>query len=170
MIKFGFVAFILSALLLVASGCPHFARLTQFTWFSTAQTQLQLYGFFTITMFGAIYYILPRAVGIEFAFPKLIRLQHWCAMLGIIIFVVSLAVGGVAQGLKLQDANVAFADSTKTMLPFLRASTMGLLFMLLANLLFALNIFVMILAWKWSVAKSVFTLVISPLTKSEVKA
>ena len=170
MIKFGFVAFILSALLLVASGCPHFARLTQFTWFSTAQTQLQLYGFFTITMFGAIYYILPRAVGIEFAFPKLIRLQHWCAMLGIIIFVVSLAVGGVAQGLKLQDANVAFADSTKTMLPFLRASTMGLLFMLLANLLFALNIFVMILAWKWSVAKSVFTFVISPLTKSEVKA
>ena len=42
--------------------------------------------------------------------------------------------------------------------------------MLLANLLFALNIFAMIVAWKWSVAKAVFAFVISPLKKSEVKA
>jgi hypothetical protein len=55
-------------------------------------------------------------------------------------------------------------------LPFLRASTLGLFFMLLANLLFALNIFAMIVAWKWSVAKAVFAFVISPLEKSEVKA
>jgi cytochrome c oxidase cbb3-type subunit 1 len=170
MIKFGFVSFMLSALLLVATACPHFSRLTQFTWFGAAQTQLQLYGFFAITMFGAIYYILPRTVGIEFAFPKLVRVQHWCAMLGIIIFVVSLAIGGVEQGLKLQDPNVAFADSTKAMLPFLRASTTGLLLIVIANLLFALNIFTMILAWKWSVAKAVFAAVIAPLEKSEVKA
>jgi cytochrome c oxidase cbb3-type subunit 1 len=170
MVKFGFVAFILSSLLVIAEACPQIGRLTQFTWFGAAQTQLQLYGFFAITMFGAIYYILPRAVGIEFRFPKLIRVQHWCAMLGIFIFVVSLVVGGVVQGLKLQDPNIAFADSTKAMLPFLRASTTGLLFMLLANLLFALNIFAMILAWNWLVAKSIFAFVISPLAKSEVKA
>jgi cytochrome c oxidase cbb3-type subunit I len=170
MIKFGFVSFVLSALMLVASACPHFSRLTQFTWFGAAQTQLQLYGFFTITMFGAIYHILPRAVGIGFAFPKLIRVQHWCAMLGLVIFVVALAVGGLEQGVKLNDPNVPFADVTKSVLPFLRASTLGLLFMLLANLLFALNIFAMILAWKWSVARSVFAFVISPLAKSEVKA
>ncbi|MDD5140823.1 MAG: cbb3-type cytochrome c oxidase subunit I [Verrucomicrobiales bacterium] len=170
MIKFSFVAFILSALLLVTSACPHFSRLTQFTWFGAAQTQLQLYGFFAITMFGAIYHILPRAVGIEFAFPKLIRVQHWFAMAGIILFVVSLVIGGVVQGLKLQDPNVAFADSTKAMLPFLRASTMGLLFMLVANLLFTLNVIALIFAWKWSVAKTVFAFLISPLAKTEVKA
>jgi cytochrome c oxidase cbb3-type subunit 1 len=170
MIKFGFVAFVLSALLLVTSACPHFSQLTQFTWFGAAQTQLQLYGFFTITMFGAIYYILPRAVGMEFAFPKLIRVQHWCAMLGIFIFVAPLIVGGMVQGIKLQNSHVAFADSTKAMLPFLHVSTMGLLFLLLANLLFALNIFVMIGAWKWSVGKTVFAFAISPLKKTEVKA
>jgi cytochrome c oxidase cbb3-type subunit 1 len=170
MIKFGFVAFVLSALLLVTSACPHFSQLTQFTLFGAAQTQLQLYGFFTITMFGAIYYILPRAVGMEFAFPKLIRVQHWCAMLGIFIFVAPLIVGGMVQGIKLQNSHVAFADSTKAMLPFLRVSTMGLPFLLLANLLFALNIFVMIGAWKWSVGKTVFAFAISPLKKTEVKA
>jgi cytochrome c oxidase cbb3-type subunit I len=170
MIKFGFVAFVLSALILVTSACPHFSRLTQFTWFGVAQTELQLYGFFAITMFGAIYYILPRAVGIEFAFPKLIRFQHWCAMFGVVLFVVALVLGGLWQGIRLKDPNVAFADSTKAMLPFLQVSTVGLFFMLLANLLFALNIFSMIMAWKWSVAKAVFAFVISPLNKSEVKA
>jgi cytochrome c oxidase cbb3-type subunit 1 len=170
MIKFGFVAFVLSALMLVTSACPHFSRLTQFTWFGAAQTQLQLYGFFAITLFGAIYHILPRAVGIEFAFPKLIRVQHWCAMFGVFIFVVSLVLGGLLQGWKLQDSSVAFAGSTKAALPFLRVSTLGLLFLLLANLLFALNIFVIIASWKLSVAKAVWAFVISPLAKTEVKA
>jgi cytochrome c oxidase cbb3-type subunit I len=170
MIKFGFVSFILSALLLVATACPHFSRLIQFTWFGAAQTQLQLYGFFTITMFGAIYHILPRVVGIEFAFPKLIRIQHWFAMAGLVIFVVSLALGGLEQGMKLNDPNIPFAEVTKTVLPFLRASTMGLLLLMIANLLFALNIFAMIGAWKWSVGKTAFTFMISPLKKSEVKA
>jgi cytochrome c oxidase cbb3-type subunit 1 len=170
MIKFGFVSFVLSGLMLVATACPHFSRLTQFTWFGAAQTQLQLYGFFTITMFGAIYYILPRAVGIEFAFPKLIRVQHWFAILGVVIFVVALAVGGLEQGMKLNDPNVAFADSTKTVLSFLRVSTMGLLLIVIANVIFALNIFAMIMAWKWSLAKTVFAFTISPLKKSEAKA
>jgi hypothetical protein len=76
----------------------------------------------------------------------------------------------VEQGMKLNDPAVAFADSTKAMLMFLRVSTTGLLLILLANLLFALNIFAMILAWKWSLAKTVFAFVISPLNKSEVKA
>jgi cytochrome c oxidase cbb3-type subunit 1 len=170
MIKFGYVAFILSALMLIAEACPQIGRITQFTWFGPAQTQLHLYGFFAITMFGAIYYILPRAVGIEFAFPKLIRVQHWFAMLGMVIVVASLAVGGVEQGMKLNDPAVAFADSTKAMLMFLRVSTTGLLLLVIASLLFALNIFVMILAWKWSVAKAVFAAVTAPLEKSEVKA
>jgi cytochrome c oxidase cbb3-type subunit 1 len=170
MIKFGFVAFVLSTLLSIATSCSHFSQLTQFTWFGAAQTQLQLYGFFTITMFGAVYYILPRAVGMEFAFPKFIRLQHWLAMTGIILFVAALVIGGVAQGIKLQDPHAAFADSTKAALPFLRASTLGLFFMLLANLLFAVNVFAMIGAWQWSVGKTAFTFMISPLKKTGVKA
>lgn len=170
MIKFGFVAFLLSALMLFASACPHFSRVTEFTWFGAAQSQLQLYGFFAVTMFGAIYHILPRAVGIGFAFPKLIRVQHWLAILGVVLFVASLAVGGIEQGLKLQDANVPFADVTKTTLPFLRVSTTGILLMLLANLLFALNIFAMIAAWKWSLVKTIYAAATAPLEKSEVKA
>lgn len=170
MVKFGFVSFVLSALMLVVTAYQPISRLTQFTWFGAAQTQLQLYGFFVITMFGAIYYILPRVVGIQFAFPKLIRLQHWFAMLGLAIFVVALVIGGVKQGLKLHDPNIAFADVTQTVLPFLRASTMGLIFLLLASLLFALNVFGLLLLWHKSVITAVIAAVVAPLKKSEVKA
>ncbi len=169
MIKFGFVSFVLSGLMLFAAACPHFGHLTQFTWFGAAQTQLQLYGFFVITMFGAIYYILPRMMGFDLPFPKLVRVQHWCAMLGVVLFVASLAVGGVEQGLKLNDPNVAFSDVTKSVLMFLRTSTLGLLFLLLANLLFALNLFVMIAKWKLALFKSGFAFVTSPLKELEAK-
>jgi hypothetical protein len=74
------------------------------------------------------------------------------------------------QGLKLNDPNVAFADVTKSVLPFLRASTTGLLLMLAANLLFAANLFALTLKWKIALAKTAFAAVTAPLEKPEVEA
>jgi len=39
-----------------------------------------------------------------------------------------------------------------------------------SNLLFAANLFMMLIAWKWSLARAVYSFAISPLGKSEVKA
>jgi cytochrome c oxidase cbb3-type subunit I len=169
-IKFGTTAFILSGLMLVAAGCPHFGRLTQFTWFGPAQTQLQLFGFFAITMFGAIYHILPRMMAFDLPFPKFVRLQHWFFMAGVAFLVVSLAIGGIEQGLKLSNAGNAFLDVTQATLPFLRASTLGIIFLLLGSLLFAANIFVMTFKWKMALLKLAFAAVIAPLETSEVKS
>ena len=62
-IKFGITAFIFSGLMLIASACPEYSRMLEFTWFGQAQTQLQILGFFAIVFFGAIYEILPRLIG-----------------------------------------------------------------------------------------------------------
>ena len=82
-------------------------------------------------------------------------------MLGIVLLAGSLAIGGIEQGLKNYDL--------ATTLPFLRASTTGLLFLLLGSLLFAANIFVMTLKWKLALIKSVIAAVTAPLEVSEVK-
>ena len=161
-IRFGLGSFLLSALMLIAMACPKINPVTQFTWFGPAQTQLQLYGFFAMTMFGAIYDLLPRVVGFEWPFPKLARLQFWLSMFGVLLLVIPLAVGGVVQGVKLHHG-VAFLDATQAMLPFLRASTTGLLFMVLGNLLFALNIFGLTAVWKLALVKQVIGLVKAPL-------
>jgi cytochrome c oxidase cbb3-type subunit 1 len=143
---------------------------TEFTWFGPAQTQLQLYGFFAMTMFGAIYYLLPRAVGFGWPFPKLARLQFWLSMFGVLLFIVPLAIGGVVQGMKLNNPGIAFLEATRATLFFFRFSTTGLLLILLGNLLFALNIFAMTFVWEKSLVKKAFAVVTAPLEKrSEVK-
>ncbi|HVU08925.1 MAG TPA: cbb3-type cytochrome c oxidase subunit I [Verrucomicrobiae bacterium] len=161
-VKFGTVAFLLSALMLVSLGCLHFSRVVEFTWFTSAQTQLQIFGFFVIVVCGAIYELLPRVMGFELPFPKFVRFQHWLFMLGVALLVLPLAIGGVEQGLK--DYNF------ETMLPFLRVSTTGILLLLLGSLLFAANIFVMTFKWKLTLLKSLLAAVKAPLETAEVKS
>jgi cytochrome c oxidase cbb3-type subunit 1 len=162
--------FIVSALMLVASGCPHFSSLTQFTWFVPAQAQLQIFGFFAMILFGAIYHLLPRIMGFEFPFPKFVRAHFWISIFGILFFIVPLAVGGIEQGLKLNHPEISIAGVTAATLPFLRASTTGQLLLLLGSLLFAANIFVMTFKWKMALLKTAFAAVIAPLETSEVKS
>ena len=169
-VKFGTAAFVLSGLMLIAEACPQISRVTDFTWFGPAQVQLQILGFFTIVMCGAIYELLPRVMGFGLPFPKFVRLQHWLFMLGIVLWAGSLAVGGVEQGMKLGNPQIAFADSTSVALIFLRAGTTGLLFLLLGSLLFAANIFVMTLKWKLALLKSAIAAVKAPLVTGEVKS
>jgi cytochrome c oxidase cbb3-type subunit 1 len=169
-IRFGLGSFLLSSLIFLAMACPRISQVTEFTWFGPAQTQLQLYGFFAMTMFGAIYYLLPLVVGFELPFPKLARLQFWISMFGVLLFIVPLAVGGMEQGMKLNNPNITFMDATKAMLPFLRTSTIGLLLILLGNSLFALNIFAMTFIWEKSVVKKAYAIVTAPLKNQEVQA
>ncbi len=166
----GLDCFCLAGLMLMAMGCPKISPVTQFTWFGPAETQLRLYGFFAMTMFGAAYYLLPRVVGIEFPFSKLMRVHYWISLAGIALFVVPLAIGGIVQGLKLQDPNVAFADSTKAMLPFLRVSTTGLLLILLGNLLFFVNVIGLTFLWKITLLKKFLAFVKSPLEPGSADA
>jgi cytochrome c oxidase cbb3-type subunit 1 len=169
-VKFGTAAFILSGLMLIASSCPQFSRIVEFTWFVQAQAQLQILGFFAIVMCGAIYELLPRVMGFALPFPKFVRLQHWLFMLGVILWAGSLAVGGAEQGMKLNNSQAAFADSTNVALIFLRAGTTGLLLILLGSLLFAANIFAMTFKWKLALLKSVIAFIKSPLKTGSVSA
>jgi cytochrome c oxidase cbb3-type subunit 1 len=166
----GMDLFMLSSLMLIAMACPQFSRVTEFTWFGPAQAQLQILGFFSMVMFGAIYHLLPRVMGFELPFPRLARVQFWLCLLGVLLWAGSLAVGGVEQGMKLENPQTAFADSTNVMLIFLRAGTTGLLLVLLGSLLFAANIFVMTFKWKMALLKSIITAVKAPLEPSEVKS
>jgi len=85
-----------------------------------------------------------------------------------VLLVLPLAIGGVEQGLKLNQPDVGFMDAMKAMLPFLRVSTIGLMLLLSGNLLFALNIFGLAFVWEISLVKKVITAVTAPLaTESE---
>lgn len=152
-IRFGTMAFILSALMLLPLGCPHFGSVEGYTLYPQAQTFLQLFGFASIVLCGAIYHLMPSVMGMQWPFQKFIRLQHWCFMGGAALLVIPLAIGGISEGMNNFNYEAA--------LPFIRVSTLGLLLLLLGSLLFAANIFVMTHKWKWGLMKS-FIAVITP--------
>ena len=144
-IGFGVASFIIGGLGSAASAFPEVTQVTHFTWFTVAKGLLNYYGFFAMVMFGAVYYILPQLLGIEFPSAKLVRAHFWTAAAAILLVVVPLAAGGIVQGLKLQRANIPFNDIAQGTLPFLRASTTGDLLIALSHLMFLVNLAALVL-------------------------
>jgi len=168
-VKFGLGSFVISGLLLAVSGLPQINRITDFTWFGTAQKQLHLLGFFAMTIFGAAYYILPRAVGMSLPFPKLVRIHMFCAAIGTVLLVLPLAAGGVMQGLKLINPGIDFVDLTKSTLMFLRVSTLGDVLLALGSGLFLLNVAGLILRYYRGVCSTAYAVATSALETAEAK-
>ena len=136
----GFVGFLLAGLMNILSVLPQFGLLAHFTWFTAARAHATFYAFFSFVMFGAIYYILPHLAGLNFPSTKPLRLHLWLALLGILLIILPQAIGGLFEGLNLQNPSIAFLQVSKRMLPFLRASTLGDLLLAAGHVLFVMNV------------------------------
>ena len=167
-IGFGLIAFILAGLANFAAVLPGLSRITQFTWFIVARDWLNAYGFLAMVIFGAVYYILPQVTGLNFPFAKLVRIHFWTAAVGIVLFALPLAIGGLAQGLKLQRADIAFTDIARGTLPFLRASTLGDLLMALGHVLFLVNVGALLFQFYRARAMSAWAEVTAEIKTAEV--
>src|SRR5882724_9096376 len=80
----GVAAFLIAGLMNVLTAL---SGVTVFTWFIPATTQLNVYGFFVLTCFGAIYYILPQVIGIEFPSLKMVAANFWLSLAGTALLV-----------------------------------------------------------------------------------
>ncbi len=123
---------------------PFFNRLVHFTQYKVAHAHLGLYGFFSMIMFGSMYFVMPRVLNREWPYPKLITAHFWLATIGFAIYFVPLTIGGVLQGIAMLDAKRPFMDSVDVTLPYLHARTFGGALMMLSHLVFAWNFFAMV--------------------------
>ena len=168
-IGFGAAAWFVSGSVAALVSFPEIGTFTQFTWFAAAQVRLALYGFFAMTMFGALYYVLPRLAQAELPSNRLVRLHFWFAGLGILLFVLPLAIGGILQGRALNNAIVAFTDASKVALPFLRVSTTGDLLMAVGNLFLAVNLcWLLVQCWRTRWVPALRSWTAKPASAAEV--
>jgi cytochrome c oxidase cbb3-type subunit 1 len=144
---FAAMMFLVAGVARALTGLPEVSAVTNFTWFNVAQSQLFTYGFFSMVMFGAIYLIVPQVTGIEWPFAGLVRVHFWLAAIGMLLFAIPLAIGGVVQGLKLNNPTIPFLDIAKATLMYFRISTLGELFILLGHVLLAGNLAVLSLRY-----------------------
>jgi cytochrome c oxidase cbb3-type subunit 1 len=150
---FGAVAYTLANLVLVASSFRSLGYITAFTWFGVGSDHLFIFGFYSMVMFGAMYYIIPRLVGCEWLSATFIKMHFWGTAYGWGMSIVMLLLAGFSQGLMqvnlhevdASNAGTDFMLSVSAALPFLRGRSIAQILLCVGQLFFALNFLLMLL-------------------------
>ena len=114
-----------------------FSEVAHFTHYTIGHAHLGVYGFLSMILFGAVYYIMPRIAKWEWPYPNLIKLHFWMSAIGIALYVVALNVGGWIQGTLMNDPTLPFIVSVNATKPYLWARSIGGALMLIGHIAFA---------------------------------
>ncbi len=112
-------------------------------------------GWVAMISIGCIYYLLPRLFGKpEMASKKLVEAHFWIATIGIVLYIASMWIAGVMQGLMWRATNpdgtltYSFVESVKATYPFWTIRLLGGVLFLTGMLIMAYNMFMTIAGGK----------------------
>jgi cytochrome c oxidase cbb3-type subunit 1 len=114
------------------------AQFTQFTFVTVIHSQLGLFGFYSMILFGAVYYIVPRLLNRQWLFHPLIEAHFWLVVVGLGLLFFDLTIGGLIQGFGLEDPQVPMIAVNDLLGPFLAIQNFAVLLLLVGNLGFAI--------------------------------
>jgi cytochrome c oxidase cbb3-type subunit 1 len=115
------------------------SRITHFTHYTVSHAHLGAYGFASFILFGACYFVIPKALQINWPHRVLIYWHFWLATIGIAIYVIFLGIGGWLQGSSMLYANKAFQESVLVTIPYLKARSLGGGLMTLSHVIFFIH-------------------------------
>ncbi len=144
--------FLAATIFSIVLGFRSVNEVTHFSEVAVAQHELIFYGFVSMTLFGAIYYITPRLLGLEWAASELLRVHFWFSVVGVGLFVVALTLGGFIQGLAIDDAKVPSIAILSLVKPFLASELVAVLLLLVAHVALTASFALMLLRLAWSLA------------------
>ncbi|MEO5695390.1 MAG: cbb3-type cytochrome c oxidase subunit I [Usitatibacter sp.] len=144
-VAFGGLAYMASSVQGSFEALRSVNTITHFTQYTVGHAHLGMYAFIAMALFGGIYFIMPRVMGREWPYPRLILAHFWLAVIGVSIYFVSLTIGGWLQGLAMLDAARPFMDSVTVTLPYLKARSVGGLLMTLGHFVFGAHFIAMVL-------------------------
>ena len=96
---------------------------------------------------GCMYYLIPRLYGRELHSLKLVELHFWISTLGIVLYIASMWVAGIMQGLMWRAVNddgtltYAFIETVKSMHPFYVVRLLGGVLFLAGTLVMCWNLY-----------------------------
>src|SRR6185503_13958157 len=97
--------------------------------------------------FGAMYYIVPRLLGIYWPSPKLVNVHLKCSIIGALVVFMALLVGGIIQGSKMNLAVTDFIALGKLNAAFVGIATIGLLILIVGQAAFLKNLLTLLHVW-----------------------
>lgn len=119
-------------------------RVTHFTHWTIGHAHMGVYSFVTFVLFGSIYYIVPRLLNKEWPSASLIRWHFWFVLIGIFLYVFGLGIGGVEQGIALNDSNQPFSNSVEAVLPWLWVRSFAGILLSCGHVVFAVHFYKML--------------------------
>jgi cytochrome c oxidase cbb3-type subunit 1 len=142
---FGAIAFSIASVIGLLSSLRSVDSILHFTQFQNAQLHLVTYAFYSMVIFGAIYYILPRLVGCEWLSASMISLHFWGAAYGGGMLICMLLFSGLSTGLSLIDPEATFGQAAQVSAVYEVGRTIAWGLVALGHLVFALHFVLMLL-------------------------
>ena len=122
--------------------------LSHYTDWTVGHVHAGALGWVAMVSIGSIYYLLPRLFGKpEMHSVKLITVHFWVSTIGIVLYIASMWIAGVMQGLMWRSVNAdgtlaySFVESVKVSYPFWGIRLMGGVLFLSGMLIMAYNMF-----------------------------
>ena len=103
-------------------------------------------GWVAMITIGAMYFLIPRLFGREIYKMRWVELHFWIATVGIVLYIASMWISGILQGLMWRAVNpdgtltYSFVESVAAMHPFYIVRFLGGVFFLSGMLLMAYNL------------------------------
>ena len=103
-------------------------------------------GWVALVSMGAMYYMIPRLFGRELYSLQLVEIHFWTATIGIVLYISSMWVAGITQGLMWRAINTdgtltySFVESVQAMHPYYIVRALGGLFFLVGTVVMAYNL------------------------------
>ena len=121
--------------------------LSHFTDWTIGHVHSGALGWVGMVSMGALYYLIPRLYGQKIYSVRLIDLHFWMATVGIVLYITSMWISGIMQGLMWRSVNedgtliYSFIETVEAMHPYYLVRFLGGLIYLAGMLVMAYNVY-----------------------------
>lgn len=138
-VVFGAFSFTIFGVLSSVTATPNVIAFKQFTFITEALNQLGIYAFFSMLMFGSLYFILPKLAKADWPSASLLQLHFWASAIGAVVLIVALWSCGRVHGALMNDPSVNFLEISAALKPYLIVRTFAVFLLVIGHLAFAVN-------------------------------
>jgi len=142
---FGAIGYTAASAVMAFLSLASIARYAQFSFAGDGAQMFVMYMFFSMVMFGAIYFIVPRVTGCEWISGKRIRFHFWFSAYGSIALGVMLVAGGIWYGSSVDAWDRGFEATLSFSRGFRTGTAVAWFLILLANLSFFVHLMLMVM-------------------------
>ena len=143
---FGISSYLVAGIFGAVLGLHSVSAVLHFTTTVSAYQQQLIYAFFSMVMFGGLYFIVPRLSGREWPSVDLIYLHFWGSVTGILVIVFALFIGGWISGAQMSSPEVPFIEIAESMVIWSKLNSIGIICLAVGHIAFAVNFFWMLIA------------------------